>query len=481
MRLGGFGIGAAGRLRFGDRPVQGPVGPHGRRPVQKGALVVPILSNLDRSIEEPNDEFAGATEIRPEDLQTASSDYVVGKNDLVNISISDLVAPGVDTVKTSRISESGNVSLPLIGPIKAEGLTEAQLERAISKAYRDANVIQNAQVSATIAEARGRTFSILGAVVAPGQYVILNSDFRILDALVLARDTTVPQLDYLYVIRDAGNTKPAAAPAVTPAVSPATQPGIGPDVLQPQSLGRDRLANRTAMLRAGGTPGPSTSTGPDGQYITLDGKQVMVNGGPAEKPPVPATAPVAATTRPAVAAQPVESLAPSQPDFEFNELGAVSDRRIIRVPLAQLRQGDLRYNIVIRPQDMILVPQPIAGEYYMGGHVARVGVYSLTNRKITLKQAIISAGMLDQIAIPARTDIIRRIGPDKEVMASVDLDKVFAGEQPDLYLKPNDQVNVGTNALAPFLAAIRGAFRFTYGFGFLYDRNYAYPKNQQGR
>ena len=32
---------------------------------------------------------------------------------------------------------------------------------------------------------------------------------------------------------------------------------------------------------------------------------------------------------------------------------------------------------------------------------------------------------------------------------------------------------VGTNALAPFVAALRGAFRITYGFGFLYDRNFA--------
>lgn len=55
----------------------------------------------------------------------------------------------------------------------------------------------------------------------------------------------------------------------------------------------------------------------------------------------------------------------------------------------------------------------------------------------------------------------------------MDLDKIFDGQQPDIYLKPNDQVMVGTNAIAPFLAATRNAFRITYGFGFLYDKNYA--------
>jgi polysaccharide biosynthesis/export protein len=37
---------------------------------------------------------------------------------------------------------------------------------------------------------------------------------------------------------------------------------------------------------------------------------------------------------------------------------------------------------------------------------------------------------------------------------------------------------VGTNAMASFLAAARGAFRVTYGFGFLYDRNFFEGVNQ---
>ena len=41
------------------------------------------------------------------------------------------------------------------------------------------------------------------------------------------------------------------------------------------------------------------------------------------------------------------------------------------------------------------------------------------------------------------------------LIAHSDLDKVFSGEQPDIYLKPNDVVRVGTNAFAPFLALTR--------------------------
>src|SRR3954447_12770991 len=164
--------------------------------------------------------------------------------------------------------------------------------------------------------------------------------------------------------------------------------------------------------------------------------------------------------------------------FEFNNLNEPSDLRTIRVPYEELKAGQLRYNIVIRPQDLIIVPQPTIGEYYMGGHVQRSGVYSLSARNITLTQAIISAGMLDQLAWPGRTEIRRRLGQGKEGLVRVDLGKIFSGQEPNLYLKPDDQVMVGTNALAPFLAAFRSGFRLTYGFGFLYDRNYWENSNQ---
>jgi protein involved in polysaccharide export with SLBB domain len=142
--------------------------------------------------------------------------------------------------------------------------------------------------------------------------------------------------------------------------------------------------------------------------------------------------------------------------------------------MAALRNGELaKYNIVIRPHDLIIAPNPVTGEYYLGGHIARVGVYTLPPRKLTLKQAIVSGGMLDGVAIPQRTELIRRIGPSREAFVLVDTNAIFAGYQPDIFLKPNDIVQVGTNVLAPFIAAIRGGFRITYGFGFLYDRNFS--------
>jgi hypothetical protein len=192
---------------------------------------------------------------------------------------------------------------------------------------------------------------------------------------------------------------------------------------------------------------------------------------------------VAPTKIDAPVVAPADAAAPVKPSgFEFDAPKPDPDTRIIRVPLERLQKGELQYNVIIRPNDTIIVPGPKVGEYYMGGHVQRAGVYSLTGRQITLKQAIISAGMIDPLGWPERTEVIRRIGKDKELFVRVNLPKIFAGEQPDFYMRPYDTVNVGTNALAPFLAALRGAFRFTYGFGFIYDRNFFHePTSATGR
>ena len=42
----------------------------------------------------------------------------------------------------------------------------------------------------------------------------------------------------------------------------------------------------------------------------------------------------------------------------------------------------------------------------------------------------------------------------------------------DIFLKPNDLINVCTNAVATPLAVFRNGLRMTYGLGFVVDRNW---------
>ncbi len=147
--------------------------------------------------------------------------------------------------------------------------------------------------------------------------------------------------------------------------------------------------------------------------------------------------------------------------------------RVIRIPTDRLLAGDQRYNIVIRPGDTVHVPVDLIGEFYIMGNVNRTGVIPITGRPMTLKMAIAAAGGLGPLAAPKRVEVIRRIGTKREQIVMVDLDRIANGQQPDFFVKPNDLINVGTDATARWRAVLRNSFRAAYGFGFVYDRNFA--------
>ena len=72
------------------------------------------------------------SEIRPDDL--VPSVYRGRAGDVLQLSLRDLVAPGVETVKVMRVSQLGTISLPLVGPVHVAGLTEEELNEAVRRA-----------------------------------------------------------------------------------------------------------------------------------------------------------------------------------------------------------------------------------------------------------------------------------------------------------------------------------------------------------
>lgn len=439
---------------------------------QAEPLPVQILSSIDPA-DQTDPRYATASLPMARDLEPITSDYLISPNDQLSITITDLT-PGIETVKQQQVTQSGKISLPFLNSIQAAGRTEIELERAIADAYRGAAIVKDAQVSVVVVQPRGRAFSILGAVARPNLYPILQTDFRLLDALVTAGDVTSPLIKTVYVIRRTDEQKPMSGPIDVPADGARpTRTGPGADDLAPGQ------PNAPATTQSTGAAAPESDLlAPEpaaNRVATVDGQQITMRAAPE----APATMPENGTGMMADSSMANSAMATTEP-FEFNPPQEPTNVRVIRVPLDKLRAGQLKYNVTIRPGDTIMVQELTVGQYFMGGHVVRPGVYNLTGVDITLKQAIVSAGMLDGVAIPQRTDVVRRIGADKEIFVRVDLAKIFEGQQPDLFLKPDDQVYVGTHFVAPFLAAARGAFRLTYGLGFLYDRNYAYD-NQNVR
>lgn len=288
----------------------------------------------------------------------------------------------------------------------------------------------------------------------------------------------------------------SSAPSTLPATSPTESQPVMEEMTRIESSQRDAAPSSQSLpseTRTMETPAPTGSTGVDELEILERGPTVpeqaiiwdpdkgwvitptdpaanaskSAPSGSASSPSGPGTSPAGPGSG---------SVWPTDDDTEL-----ASPVRIIEIPVKELLAGDPRYNIVIRPFDLITIPPGAVGEFYMMGNIARPGAYDITGRRMTVKEAIASAGGFGPLAWPSRADLIRRISQDEEQIIQLDLDAIFAGNAPDFYLRPNDIVNIGTTAAAPFLAVVRNAFRFSYGLGFVYDRNFADVDTFQAR
>lgn len=98
--------------------------------------------------------------------QTAArpdSGYVLGPDDQIVIRAIDV--PEISD-KPILIGTNGNITLPLIGRVKAGGLTVEQLETELNTRLRE--YVRDPQVAVTVAESRSHPVSVFGAVAKPG-------------------------------------------------------------------------------------------------------------------------------------------------------------------------------------------------------------------------------------------------------------------------------------------------------------------------
>jgi polysaccharide biosynthesis/export protein len=104
------------------------------------------------------------------DLGKVAGDYIIGKQDLLQISVFDLEALN----QTVRVQDDGTISLPLIGNLHADGLTRSGLEKAIADHLSPKFVI-DPQVSVFVKSYESKKVTILGAVKIPGSFEVIGS------------------------------------------------------------------------------------------------------------------------------------------------------------------------------------------------------------------------------------------------------------------------------------------------------------------
>lgn len=135
----------------------------------------------------------------------ARTDYRLGAEDLLEINVFE--APELN--RSVRISTGGEISLPLLGSIRAAGLTSGQLESVIEELLRR-NFMKDPHVSVFVSEMVSHGVSVFGAVRKPGVVQIRGSR-SLLEVLSMAEGLSEDAGDTVVVMRGAGRNLPATA------------------------------------------------------------------------------------------------------------------------------------------------------------------------------------------------------------------------------------------------------------------------------
>lgn len=149
---------------------------------------------------------AGYAALAEAETPVEAAPYTLGSGDVIAVRVYQ--EPEL-TVEEIALDNGGIVSLPLIGDVKAAGLTATQLSQAIETAY-GARYLRDPRVSVIIRQSRQRTIAVEGEVEQPGVFPYVEGQ-TLLSALALARSPTeTAKLDQVIVFRDAGESRLAA-------------------------------------------------------------------------------------------------------------------------------------------------------------------------------------------------------------------------------------------------------------------------------
>ena len=135
--------------------------------------------------------------------EQSAEGYRIGPDDLLEIRIPDLLdmqggapvprpTPGalgptaVAAMPASqglRVNDSGDVTLPLIGAVHAEGLTATELEAEIARRLVKNGILRQPRVSVQIVEYRSRVVAVIGSVERPGLYPLTRPRATLADMI----------------------------------------------------------------------------------------------------------------------------------------------------------------------------------------------------------------------------------------------------------------------------------------------------------
>jgi len=126
-----------------------------------------------------------------------SPDYQLGPGDVMRIEIVGQAGLS-ETLQTVTVSNSGRITIPLLGPIQAADLTASQLEETIAAGLKQKEILRDPEVLVYITDYQAKPIYILGEVDNPGEYM-MSQQLTLMEAILMAGglDFTADRYGYL--------------------------------------------------------------------------------------------------------------------------------------------------------------------------------------------------------------------------------------------------------------------------------------------
>jgi polysaccharide export outer membrane protein len=141
----------------------------------------------------------------------AAADYKIGALDTIDVTVFE--EPDL-SAKAIQVDASGNIALPLVGSVAAQGKTATELGKQLETLF-GAKYLRNPEVTVTVAASVSQKVSVQGEVAQPGIYP-LTGPTTLLDVISMAKgETEVAKLQEVVVFRNVDGKRMGAVFNVT--------------------------------------------------------------------------------------------------------------------------------------------------------------------------------------------------------------------------------------------------------------------------
>jgi polysaccharide export outer membrane protein len=154
-------------------------------------VLVGCRTNAYRPSTLPPDLLAGQVDgLHKIDLsrlaQPSASSEQIQVGDVLEVSIATGIEDRSPPSWILRVAETGEVSIPLVGPIRVAGMLLTDAEKTIRHESVSRKVFRDPNVSVLLKQARSIRVTVVGAVAEPGTYEVPVSQGDLLTALIAA-------------------------------------------------------------------------------------------------------------------------------------------------------------------------------------------------------------------------------------------------------------------------------------------------------